>query len=669
MVVDNVKFGVLGAGVALLFWSPMNLHAELGDPTIETDHPVYSGEGAFQYPEQIVKRVTKGLASDQKRAIALYKWLLQHQFHCQQPVEWARGPKVPDSRDQKDELMYVRESNRTRFSFGFAMCGSAHAWNQVLWRAAGFNSRNRAFPGHTNSEIEYGGSWHAFDTDMSGLILRHDGIVAGYEDVAKDLSILKNTNPNLPCYPFGAGKKLMMKSWHAVARKLKQNPKSWFKLYNVGYESMPPVVRLRSGEIFTRWFDPDHFGGKAQRRYWLNRPGGPCRDWTFVNLDDVGGQARPIGNASYCNAEFVYTPKLSNESYREGVVSERNVAFGPVLKSTDGKEAEVIFEHISPYIIAGAAVQGGLVQTGKAVGGLVIDGEASGGAVKAAVSFDDGLRWHDLGILKGTFNVDATDFVKGRWAWQVRFQCSGTAGLKALKFTTVCQASQTIYPRLKAGGCEVTFRSSNQGLARTEPFFFGTEEQAKRNEVATLRKGVQWKGATATQREAFRYEGGGAAALVYRLSARAPLTGLSGSFNYTVLDNPYTPKELAHTLLISIDEGKTWKQIAKAEYNADNEYSSGWLYGKTALEKGAGKEALFKLGIDCGPHPTAICRVELFGRYQTKPAREVKVTYGWLEGGTEKTHREPIPAGAAEKKFNVSTGAEIKDSFIRMEVP
>ena len=47
----------------------------------------------------------------------------------------------------------------------------------------------------------------------------------------------------------------------------------------------------------------------------------------------------------------------------------------------------------------------------------------------------------------------------------------------------------------------------------------------------------------------------------------------------------------------------------------------------------------------------------------------MKLTYGWKEGGTAKTHVENVPAGAKEHKFQVPTGAAITDDFVRMEVP
>ena len=87
------------------------------------------------------------------------------------------------------------------------------------WKALGMNARRRAFPGHTNSEIEYDGGWHTFDTDMAGLIFRPDGVVAGYADVVKDVRLATGAKPPLPGYPFAwpSDFNVMRDGWREVA--------------------------------------------------------------------------------------------------------------------------------------------------------------------------------------------------------------------------------------------------------------------------------------------------------------------------------------------------------------------------------------------------------------------------------------------------------------------
>src|SRR5262245_21380829 len=249
--------------VVLLFLGASALQAGVGDPTIQTSHPQYAGEGAFQTIEQCVAYATAGKKTDQDKAIALFQWILEHQSHLMSPQEWIVPGKTPNTAKEGDQELMVYDANRARFSYGYGLCGTVHAWNEPYWKALGMNARRRAFPGHTNSEIEYDGAWHAFDTDMAGLIFRPDNIVAGYADVVKVRSLATSAKPPLPCYPFAwpGDFQTMQEGWREVAKG-----GHWYPMYYSGFAAHPGVVHLRSGETFTRYFDRDHFGGPSKRR-------------------------------------------------------------------------------------------------------------------------------------------------------------------------------------------------------------------------------------------------------------------------------------------------------------------------------------------------------------------------------------------------------------------
>src|SRR5690242_5053091 len=128
-----------------------SVFAEVGDPTLETNHPVYPGEGVFQTPESCVRFATRDAKTDHEKALALFNWILMHQWHLAAPQEWNRPGLVPGA-NPDDYEMVVYDANRGRFSYGYGLCGTVHAWNEAYWRALGFQARRRAFPGHTNSE-------------------------------------------------------------------------------------------------------------------------------------------------------------------------------------------------------------------------------------------------------------------------------------------------------------------------------------------------------------------------------------------------------------------------------------------------------------------------------------------------------------------------------------
>ena len=395
---------------------------EVGDPTIRTDHPDYAGEGAFQSVEDCVQFATFGKESEQDRAIAMYLWLLKHQYHLMSPLEWRVPGRVPDTAKPADYEMIPFDANRARFSYGYGLCGTVHAWNETYWHVLGMRARRRAFPGHVNSEVNYGGSWHAFDTDMAGLLFRRDGVVAGYDDIIRDPALADLTQQPLPHYPFAwpADFDTMKRGWLEIAK----SEKAWYSLYNSGYAAHPGIVHLRAGESFTRWFDRDRFGGPSKRRFWHHLDGGPQRTWTFMNADRVfhdGPKSTARNPASYCNAEFVYEPPLDLATFREGTSAGSTNAghrsSSPKLHSTDGQVATVTFRHFSPYVICGDPEDDANPMSAPATGGLVVEGRMVGN-VSAAASANEGLSWHEVLFetdADGNFRIDLTDKVKGHY--------------------------------------------------------------------------------------------------------------------------------------------------------------------------------------------------------------------------------------------------------------
>src|SRR5690606_13513733 len=57
----------------------------------------------------------------------------------------------------------------------------------------------------------------------------------------------------------------MKKGWQQVAAG-----GNWYSMYNGGYAAQPGIIHLRKGETFTRYDDPDHYGGPFKRRFWHN---------------------------------------------------------------------------------------------------------------------------------------------------------------------------------------------------------------------------------------------------------------------------------------------------------------------------------------------------------------------------------------------------------------
>ncbi|MFV1965498.1 MAG: hypothetical protein ACC628_08765 [Pirellulaceae bacterium] len=644
--------------------------AEVGDPTIKTDHAFYPGEGAFQTIEDCLRFATRGTTNAQDKALAQFHWFLTHQWHLMSPQEWCIPGRIPDTAQPRDYESVIYDANVARFSFGYGLCGTVHSWNEPYWKALGMPPRRRAFPGHVNSEIYYDGAWHAFDTDMAGLLFRKDGIVAGYDDIIHDVSLAESVKPPYPHYPFAwpGDFNTMKNGWQQVAKKGK-----WYKLYNGGYACQPGIVHLRSGETFTRYFDRDHFGGPTKRRFWHNMKGGPQRYWTFANRGEPhhnGKESNSRGRTSYCNGEFIYVPDLTREKIREELVASSanlgNRHSSPRLYSKNHETTSATFRHFSPYVICGDPVDDANAMSAEATNGFVISG-TSVGQVQVDVSNDFGQTWHREEPVDGDFKMDRTEILKGRFGWQVRFTWAGKSGIDRLAFATTTQVSQAIYPRLRAGGSTVTYRSGNRGVVAVVPNFGVPESEIERIEdVARRSPNVVYKGRGPKSRWAYQTTNNKPGHIVFQVTSPQRLREVRAAVRYQIRVPP--PKDNDYRLELSTDHAKTWQPLAKANIPSDNEFSSGWLYGKTKLAANENTtEALIRVTLFSGGYHVGLLDFRLFGIYETRPPGPLKLTYAWKEEGKLRTHSESISADATTHTFQVPTGSRIADEYVRLE--
>lgn len=648
-------------------------YAEVGDPTLRTDHPVYPGEGAFQTIEGCVKFATRDAKTPQEKALAMYLWILQHQYHEASPQELPLGEL--SAAGASPDALIPYDANAARFSYGYGLCGTVHAWNEPYWRALGFVPRRRSFPGHTNSEIYYDGAWHAFDTDMAGLVFRPDSVVAGYDDIAKDPSLVRHSQPPLPCYPFAwpGDFQAMQSGWKQIAD---QGADKFYRMYSTGYAAQPGIVHLRSGETFTRRFDRDAYGGPAKRRFWHagGSPGGPFRNWTYVNSDKVLHtetlrRADALGNASYGNAEFVYEPDLASAAWRADaadVSADLAVGDSPKLRGKQGRPAHVTFSHLSPYVIAADPADDKNPLTGPATDGLVVTGKAVGN-VDVSVSIDGGQSWQTAGVATGDFRLDLTEWTKGRYQWLVRFAMQGEAGLDAVKFVTTCQMNQSIYPRLKPSGSHVTYHVADRAAITLKPNLTLPAEQLAGVEVQPLRSAnLKYVPKERPDSKAFVTTDNKPAQVVFRLTSPRRLLQVDAAAKIAL--RVPLPPQTDYRLELSTDDGQTWRPVAQADLPPDNEYSSGWMSGSLDVSADNVTSVLIRAHLYQGGYTAGLYDFAAYGIYETPQPQGVKITYGWHERNRLQEFGQTIPAGVKTYEFDVPTGAEIKDAFVTIAV-
>jgi hypothetical protein len=638
-----------------------------GDVTLETDHPRYPGEGVFQTVEGCVRFATRSARDDNEKAIALWRWLLGQQCHLASPQEWWLPGRTPDSRRDDPELI-VADANRARFSFGYGLCGTVHAWNEPYWKALGMRARRRAFPGHTNSEVEYGGAWHAVDTDMAGIILRHDGVIAGYDDLIREPGLIDRASSSLPRYPFAwPGDFNGMKAgWRQVAAG-----GTWFSLYNGAAAAQPAIVNLRRGETFTRFAHPDGFGSAAKRRFWHVQSGGPSRDWSYVGVENPTHEAARSNARNltrHGNAIFDYRPDLTGELWRQGTsnLSDPAPRGSPGgLRAVAGGVGSVTFEHLSPYVIAGDPEDDANPMTGRATGGLVVSGSTTG-AVRVELSVDFGQTWAEAGSADGDFELDLTERVKGRYGWLVRFGWSGAGGVDRLRFITTCQTAAAILPRVKPNGTEVIYRARPRAVTARVPNWAPGDSAAARAEVESSRSpNLRFVGRTASQRVAYQIAGPKPAHAVFELTSATPLVRVAAALRFQIR-SPTAPGSSV-TLELSEDEGRTWRQFAAADLPVDNEFSSGWVGGDTPLSASKVSRAHVRVRLFGGGYPVGLIRAELYGVRDADHGGETTIRWRWKENGMPREHVEKIPVGGSEHRFQLPTGPNVTDDAVIVE--
>lgn len=638
--------------------------AEVGDPTIETNHPYYPGEGVFQTAESCVRFATRDAKTDHEKALALFNWILMHQWHLAAPQEWNRPGVVPGA-NPEDYEMVVYDANRGRFSYGYGLCGTVHAWNEAYWRALGFPARRRSFPGHTNSEVFVDGAWRAFDTDMAGVVFNLDGTVAGYDHITRDLSLLDRNTAPWPKYPFAwpGDFKTMKDGWKKVAEG-----GHWYSLYGGGYAAQPAIVHLRRGETLTRYYGPDAFGGPSKRRYWHRAPGGPTRDWAFVNNGTPrhdGADSNSRGRTTYGNAVFEYSPRLMDDTFREGARDIQNVTASPEGLVATAGGASVTFEHFSPYVICGDPVDDANPMSGLATDGLVIDAVSDPG-VKIEVSGDQGQSWQTCSPAAGGA-CDATEIVKGRYSWLVRLSWPERARLRSVRFATTCQLNQAMYPRLRPGGCEVTYRAGSRAVVPVLPRFEDETATIERFERRDLRSAnLKFVGRSAKQREAYTVQGPKPASAVFRISSPSELVGLTAAARVSIRSP--SPPGAEFGLSWSPESAIDWKPFGKFAPPTDNEFSSGWVDGQvTELPDGL-RSALVRVELNGGGYGTNLITAEMYGIRRTSPPSEATVTYEWREDGKDRQHSFTIAPGKSSATSTVPTGEQIEEKFVRVSV-
>lgn len=628
-------------GTALLTF-PSLTSAGVGDPQIRTDHPWYPGELAcstferlFATQAEVYERVV-GVkpVTDEQKALAAWLWRNTHFWHGEEGAEdlWGQGfTKGGDVRS--------REYWTGMFAHGFGLCGTSHSqWVAEMEALLGHGrGRGVGVEDHVSFEVYLAGGayragkWALLDHDISTVIFdRHGKSLLSLQEVHQDWQQL-------------ASRSFMPARQPWLVCGLAAADGSSYRRYDVaeylsGYAGAPPSVHLRRGETLRRYFQPGLENGKTYvfwgRNYGAGGIPGPERSQTWVNQPDKMYQSREgagfkTGQARFANAVYTYKPNFGNDDYKEGVVEE--------------SDDHVVFEFYTPYIIAATPAGNepwGIYQPG-CRNGLILGGAAS---CTVSLSTDQGATWQECGKL--TDGMDLTDIVKGRRQYLLRLG----AGAKVLRqaqliMTTVCQANQSILPRLKDGGSKLTYLAAGRGVVSAGPNL----DQAKARLIAGKFGTPEVTLAVASPR-------------------KEPVVGLHAAA-HIASGNPPRP-DVQFQIEVSLDDGKTWQpmvkdwRILRRGHEPADFWSQSFCWGSMKLTGTDASRVQVRFRNTGGK---AYLRAEAHLLYAVKEKDGVRVTYSWTDdrGAQRSTH--DFVGVNKESNWQIPTGRDVRTHWVEME--
>ena len=335
---------------------------------------------------------------------------------------------------------------------------------------------------HTIFEACGDGAWHLLDTDQMLFFLKRDNrTVAGVEDLAEDVDLIRRTHRNLGL----AGKDLAEKEFYETQfreREFVYPPNrsgAWANQaghMTQGVEERPPphtmALRLRPGEKLVRYWDD---AGKTVVR---------------------GRRLHP--DVRFSNGKLVYQPDLRWPLALKGTESRSNLkqekaGKRPALHPKGAREiSEVVWKVASPYAIAGARV-GLTCRRESREDGLEVlfskDGRnwrsvwmASGDRMEACVGLDwyvnpalnDWREERDLGWRMGPcyqFYIKVA-----MWAGSH----PDAVGLDSIRFDTDIQCATRSLPSLFCGKNRIVYRDETRGPRKARVTYGWQEEHSVR---------------------------------------------------------------------------------------------------------------------------------------------------------------------------------------------
>jgi hypothetical protein len=608
--------------------------------------------------ENIVKSFVKPGMSDQKRAEALWRAVVKYRHQTTPPNEQLAGD------------WEAHDPVKILSVYGYCMCCCSSAILEALNREDGRETRGRILNGHSVPEVWYKNGWHMFDGSLITYFPRPaDGVDASVDEIAASIADWYAGHPgyqkngakimelmrkdgwsgwkaegptllaNCPFYRAGYFP-ARSHGWDATMSEYDRKSEVYEYGYQVGHRAL---LSLRPGESLVREAgnrglhvnmetDPDWDGLKARA---------PENDLAYVTEFLPGYRGGVTANGTHR-----YAPNLRAGNLARGAERFENLAIGggrvPALHVKDANKPGVVVILMNcPYIYLGGRIS------------LHAVGHSDGDRLAVSVSTNNGRSFAEVfsaPVLKAeTLKIDLKEKVLRRYAYWIKIELEGQAGLDSLVIDNEFQHAPRTLPWLGDGQNTITVAADHDSTiaTRTIACRITPDSSFTKNET-TETMGVQFDNVD-LRHDACWWKGG-----TGRMTVPVEVPGDLVALSFSAQVRARSERDLVH-IVASTDSGKTWRAVADMK---------GPTQGRTGhfvlrdWPRGTRKVLLrFEL---TGNNTAGVQSFRIDADYRdplaTRSVSPFRVTHHWTEHGQLKSHVETIKSLPA--KYSIRAGSD-----------
>ena len=299
--------------------------------------PLVLVDGLYNWStvESMAAEITRGCASDEEKALAIFNWVRIHGDHQYSGDRKALNPVVFFN------------------GFGHGICAYFASTQTALARAAGLEARVWEIEHHTVAEIYYDGAWHLLDPDCHLFFLKPDNrTIASIADIEQDVEFYARTRAYERV--FADAHDTVRNRWQSLPRTERYD---LAKPRYVQYDYDPYTYAPASMEC-------DLLPGESMTRCW--KGWGKYYDYRNARkhepLEDE--PHKPFPPACYGNGYSLFRVQPGGQLNPEQFTC-RNVNWtGEELRvaerqdSTEGARSLFVYDRPLPYLLVGGRITG-----------------------------------------------------------------------------------------------------------------------------------------------------------------------------------------------------------------------------------------------------------------------------------------------------------------------